>query len=77
VIIYSRLRLDVHGTVGTPTVADLVIRGDRFPRRVKAYASVLPTTQMISFKPESSFQLVPGAYNRIMTTIIPKQLGYQ
>lgn len=77
VIMNSRLRLDVHGTVGTPTVADLVIRGDKYPRRVKAYANILPSNHMISFKPDSTFQLVPGAYNRIMATILPKQLGYQ
>ena len=76
-IIYSRMRLDIHGTVGAPTAADLVIRGDRHPRRVRAYASTLATTQEISFKPDSVFQLVPGAYNRVLTTIIPKQLGYR
>mmetsp|Transcript_15418 Transcript_15418/g.16702 ORF Transcript_15418/g.16702 Transcript_15418/m.16702 type:complete len:1790 (+) Transcript_15418:1-5370(+) len=75
VIIYSRLRLDIHGIVGTPTAADLVIRGDRYPRRVRAFASSLSTSQLIHFKPESAFQLVPGAYNRVMATIIPKQLG--
>ncbi len=74
-IIYSRLRLDIHGIVGTPTAADLVIRGDRYPRRVRAFASSLSTSQLIHFKPESAFQLVPGAYNRVMATIIPKQLG--
>jgi hypothetical protein len=73
----SRLRLDVHGTVGTPTAADLVIRGDKYPRRVKAFANVLRTNNLISFKPDSTFQLVPGAFNRVMTTILPKQPGNQ
>lgn len=76
-IVYSRLRLDIHGTVGSPTAADLVVRGDRSLRRARAFASTLASTQQISFKPDSVFQLVPGAYNRVLTTIIPKQLGYR
>lgn len=68
------MRLDVHGTVGSPTTADLVLRGDKFPRRARAYAST-SQTQFIRFKPENVFQLVPGAYNRVIATIQPKYVG--
>ena len=74
VVMHSRLRLDIHGTVGTPSTADLVIRGDQFPRRVKAFAST-SQAQFVHFKPDNVFQMVPGAYNRVMTTVQPKYIG--
>lgn len=77
VIVYSRLRLDVQSLVRSPTAADLVVRGDRYSRRVRAYASHANCTAAysIDFKPENVFTLVPGAYNRVMTVVQPKQLG--
>lgn len=60
--------------VRSPSVADLVIRGDQHSRRARAYASLSPAYQ-IAFKPENVFQLVPGAYNRVMTTVQPRVLG--
>jgi len=75
VIIHSRLRLDIHGIIGSGSVADLVLRGDQHPRRVRSFASAYSPAQKISFKPESIFQLIPGAYNRVVMNIQPKQLG--
>jgi hypothetical protein len=74
VVMHSRLRLDVHGTVGTVSTADLVLRGDQYPRRVRTFAST-SQAQFIRFKPENVFQLVANAYNRVMTTIQPKYMG--
>jgi hypothetical protein len=74
VIVYSRLHLDVHSMVRSPSAADLVIRGDQYPRRVRAF-STQSSAYGVAFKPENVFQLVPGAYNRVMTTVQPKVLG--
>ncbi len=74
VVMHSRLRLDIHGTVGAVSTADLVIRGDQHSRRVRAFASS-SQTQFVRFKPENVFQLVSNAYNRVMTTVQPKYMG--
>lgn len=76
VMVHSRLRLDVHGTVGAVSAADLVIRGDQYPRRVQAFALPSPFFQL-SFKPSVPMQLIPNAYNRILTCIQPKVSGNQ
>ena len=76
VVVQTRQRLDIHGNVGSAALADLVVRGDRFPRRVRAYA--LPSAaDTVSFKPDTVFQLVPGAYNRVALSICPKMIGYR
>lgn len=72
-MVQSRQRLDVHGSVGAVVNNDLVVRGDRFARRVRAFASA--TSDAVSFRPESVFQLVPGAYNRVALALVPKQVG--
>lgn len=60
VMVHARLRLDVHATVGTANAADLVLRGDTFPRRVRAFA--LPTpTHALAFKPDNTFQVSDGS----------------
>lgn len=76
VFVYSRLRLDVQSMVRSPSAADLVVRGDRFSRRARAFCSQ-SSAYSVAFKPENVFQLVPGAYNRIMTTVQPKALGHR
>uniref|UniRef100_A0A7S1XUC6 EF-hand domain-containing protein n=1 Tax=Phaeomonas parva TaxID=124430 RepID=A0A7S1XUC6_9STRA len=58
----ARLRLDLHATAGQAVTADLVVRGDSFTRRVRAYSS-LP--KEVSFDQAGEFALVAGSYNRI------------
>lgn len=69
----SRQRLDVHGPVGNSSAVDLVIRGDKFARRVRAHASC--SHDKVEFVPENSFQLVPGAYNRVAMRFSPRSMG--
>jgi len=76
VIVQTRQRLDIHGSVGSIAQADLVVRGDRFARRARAYALPSPA-DIVSFRPDNVFQLVPGAYNRVALSISPKCVGYR
>lgn len=55
VIIQTRQRLDVHGSVGATSPVDLVVRGDRFARRARAFVSL--STDRITFKPDAAFQV--------------------
>ena len=73
VIIQSRQRLDIHSNVGSPAAIDLVVRGDRFARRARAFTSPSPDT--LSFDPHGVFQVVPGAYNRVALNCTPRSLG--
>lgn len=75
-MVQTRQRLDVHGNVGCASMADLVIRGDRFARRARAYALPSPA-DVVAFKPDTVFQLVPGAYNRVALSVSPKMVGYR
>jgi len=61
IVVQSRLRLDVHASVGQSTKSELVIQGDKFARRVNLYAS---SAAECDFDPNGPFQLVPGAFNR-------------
>lgn len=61
IIVQARLRMDVHSLLGQQSPADLVVRGDRYSRKVRAFSSA-PAEVM--FEPANAFQLVPGAYNR-------------
>lgn len=65
----------MHGSVGATTSTDLVIRGDRYARRARAFVSVSCDSDRVTFRPEAVFQLVPGAYNRVALNIIPKLVG--
>jgi hypothetical protein len=56
--------LDISGNVGSLTGVDLVVRGDRFARRARAYTDSPSDT--ITFQPEAVLQLTPGAYNRVV-----------
>lgn len=76
VVVQTRQRLDVHGTVGCASSADLVVRGDRYARRARAYALPSPA-DVVHFRPDAVFQLVPGAYNRVALTVTPKAVGYR
>lgn len=61
VIVQARLRMDIHSLLGQQSPADLVVRGDHYSRKVRAFSSSLTE---VSFEPANSFQLVPGVYNR-------------
>jgi len=74
-MVHSRLRLDIHGVIGNNSLTDLVLRGDKQSRRVRAFGGVNLAAQKISFRPESVFQLVPGAYNRVVMNVHPRKLG--
>jgi hypothetical protein len=76
VVVQSRQRLDVHSSVGCASTADLVVRGDRYARRARAYALPSPA-DVVHFKPDTVFQLVPGAYNRVALSVTPKMIGYR
>lgn len=75
-VVQTRQRLDIHSTVGSTASSDLVIRGDRFARRAKAF-ELSSAADTLRFKPETVFQLVPGAYNRVSIHINPKVVGYR
>ncbi len=75
---HTRQRLDLHCSLGCASPIDLVVRGDRFARRAKAYhSSGLSDNGLdrITFQPSSTFQLVPGAYNRVVMGYSPHTLG--
>lgn len=73
VVIQYRQRLDVHGPIGSSSVIDLVVRGDQFPRRARAFIS--HSVDNISIAPNVGFQLTPGAYNRLAVKFVPRGLG--
>lgn len=62
VVVSSRLCKDVHAALGQATTTDLVVRGDRHMRRVRAYASNGPE---VNFMPASVFQLASTVYNQL------------
>ncbi|CAM9648120.1 unnamed protein product [Choristocarpus tenellus] len=72
VVIHSRLRLDIHSLLGQATPVDLVVRGDRYSRRVLASSS---SPAEVFFNPPNAFQLVPGAYNRVSMSFRPLVTG--
>lgn len=61
IVVQARLRMDIHSLLGQQSPADLVVRGDRYSRKVRAFSSA---PSEISFEPQNAFQLVPGGYNR-------------
>jgi Ca2+-binding EF-hand superfamily protein len=73
VVIQYRQRLDVHGPIGSSSVIDLVVRGDQFPRRARAFIS--HSVDNVSIAPNVGFQLTPGAYNRLAVKFVPRGLG--
>jgi hypothetical protein len=77
VTVQTRQRLDLHCALGSRNSVDLVIRGDKYARRVRAFngVSYTPCQDRIHFQPESYFQLVPGAYNRVLMAYSPRALG--
>ncbi|CAN0278334.1 unnamed protein product [Ectocarpus sp. 8 AP-2014] len=72
VIVQARLRMDVHSLLGQQSPADLIVRGDRYSRKVRAFSSC---PAEVSFEPANAFQLVPGAYNRVELRFRPLSTG--
>ena len=73
VVVQSRQRVDLHASIGSVATVDLVVRGDRYARRARAFAS--QGSDRITFEPKSTFQLIPGAFNRIAVQYSPRLLG--
>ena len=73
VVVQSRQRVDLHSSIGSTATVDLVVRGDRYARRARAYAS--QCGDKITFEPKSTFQLIPGAFNRVAVQFSPRMLG--
>jgi nephrocystin-4 len=72
VVVSSRLRKDVHGAVGVASSLELVVRGERQERLVKAFST---NRGEISFHPQGPFVLHPNVYNQISLTWLPKEAG--
>jgi len=73
VSVHARQRIDCHGPVGSTAAVDLVVRGDKFARRARAFASC--SIDSVSFAPTVPFQLTPGAFNRISLRFAPRAIG--
>lgn len=73
VVVQSRQRLDVNSSVGSTATVDLVVRGDRFPRRTRVFGS--NTYDRVVFDPNETFQLVPMAFNRVLLKYSPTSIG--
>lgn len=82
--VHTRQKLDLHCTLGNATSLDLVVRGDRYARRSRAWHSPASTSvaggstagvDQVSLRPDIPFQLVPGAYNRVMLSYLARSLG--
>ena len=71
VVIHSRLRADANGVAGQSAGVELVVRGDRTPRVVRAYAGLAAPAggnfcgpRDVAFDPPNDFRLVPNAHNK-------------
>ena len=73
VVVQSRQRVDIHASLGSSSSVDLVVRGDRYARRAHAYSS--HCGDRLSFEPKTTFQLVPGAFNRVSVQFSPNLAG--
>jgi hypothetical protein len=71
--VQSRQRVDIHASLGSVSTVDLVVRGDRYARRAHAYSSHCGDRMM--FEPNTTFQLVPGAFNRVAVQFSPYVAG--
>jgi hypothetical protein len=52
---------------------DLVVRGDSYARRARAFVS--DPQDSVTLSPNAPFQLTPGAYNRVAVKFTPKEMG--
>lgn len=73
IIVHSRQRLDVNSSVGSTATVDLVVRGDRYARRARAFVS--NSLDRVTFDPSELFQLVPQSFNRVQVKYSPAMLG--
>ena len=65
--------MDIHASLGSVSSVDLVVRGDRYARRAHAYSS--HCGDRMNFEPNTTFQLVPGAFNRVAVQFSPNVAG--
>jgi hypothetical protein len=75
VVVQTRQNVHLHASIGGSSSVDLVVRGDRFTRRARAFAS--QATDKLLFHPESTFQLIPGAFNKVSLRYFPKHSGFR
>ena len=73
VIVQSKLKLDVSTPAGTSSSLDLVVRGDRYGRRVKIFSNA--SSRLISFNPSTVMQMTAGVFNRIVANMCPSNVG--
>lgn len=77
-VVHSRLRADANGLAGQGVGCSLVVRGDRTPRVVKAFAGDCfagPRTTTAYFDPPNAFRLVPNAHNKFAVSFRPTAPG--
>jgi hypothetical protein len=73
VIVQSKLKVDVSTPAGSSSSLDLVVRGDRYGRRVKIFSNA--SSRLISFNPSTVMQMTAGVFNRIVANICPSNVG--
>eukprot|EP01035_Chromulina_nebulosa_P017502 gene17502-23058_t len=74
IYIHTCQRIDTVGSFGGVSKIELLVKGDRFNRRLKAFTT-LESNQSISFNPKNIFNLIPGSYSKISAEILNKTFG--
>ena len=72
VVVQSRLKIDSFTSVGSTSTVDLIARGDKHNRRVRAYSSA---PDVISFLPSTVMQMSASVSNRIVVKYSPLAIG--
>ena len=72
IVVQSCLKIDAFTSVGSVSAVDLIVRGDSYKRRVRAYSSS-PST--ISFLPSTVMQMSSRVSNRIVVKYAPLAIG--
>lgn len=77
VVVHSRLRADLAGVAGQAAGVELVVRGDRTPRVVRAYAAPAGGASIgdATFDPPQDFRLVPHAHNKFAVNYRAREGG--
>ena len=78
VVVHSRLRADANGVAGQAVGVELVVRGDRSPRVVRAFAGLAAPggdQKDVAFDPPTDFRLVPNAHNKFGIHYRPRLAG--
>ncbi|RYY70244.1 hypothetical protein EON63_22820 [archaeon] len=73
-VVHVHAQVMVQGMLRSVCACDVMVRGDRYPRRVRVYGGQ-SGAYTITHKPEGVFQLTPSAYNKVLVCVQPKRLG--